>query len=215
MQPAVNCARFVVSCLRRVVRWRVTRCPMWWCCFPGSPAARSSNAGKWSGAFGRHHRQGAVTLGGSMERTLALPDDDPSRTISDDGIVADALIPDLHLIPGLLEDRRLHGIANDLRRDFDVRAGRELLPVSLRLAPRQPRRGAQARDGGDSLADGMAAIERQRRREAHPDRALDGRAGRAVTSSNASRDGRTPRRSSPSARPTAARSTPSTCSPTG
>ena len=35
-----------------------------------------------------------------MERTLALPNDDPTRDELDDGIVADALIPDLHLIPG-------------------------------------------------------------------------------------------------------------------
>jgi len=34
------------------------------------------------------------TLGGSMEHTLALPNDDLTRDELDDGIVADALIPD-------------------------------------------------------------------------------------------------------------------------
>jgi pimeloyl-ACP methyl ester carboxylesterase len=64
-----------------------------------------------------------LTLGGSMERTLALPNDDPSRDDLDDGIVADALIPDLHLIPGFWKIDGYTKIAEAIAANFEVRGG--------------------------------------------------------------------------------------------
>jgi hypothetical protein len=63
------------------------------------------------------------TLGGSIERTLALPHDDPSRDELDDGIVADALIPDLHLIPGFWKIDGYTTITEVIGASFEVRAG--------------------------------------------------------------------------------------------
>jgi pimeloyl-ACP methyl ester carboxylesterase len=67
-----------------------------------------------------------LTLGGSMERTLALPDDDPSKDDLDDGIVADALIPDLHLIPGFWKIDGYTKITEAIAANFDVRDGENL-----------------------------------------------------------------------------------------
>lgn len=64
-----------------------------------------------------------LTLGGSMERTLALPDDDPSKDDLDDGIVADALIPDLHLIPGFWKIDGYTRTAEALAASFELRDG--------------------------------------------------------------------------------------------
>lgn len=63
------------------------------------------------------------TLGGSMERTLALPNDDPTRDELDDGIVADALIPDLHLIPGFWKIDGYTAIVDAIAANFELRAG--------------------------------------------------------------------------------------------
>jgi hypothetical protein len=64
-----------------------------------------------------------LTLGGSMERTLSLPNDDPSKDDLDDGIVADALIPDLHLIPGFWKIDGYTRIAEALAANFELRDG--------------------------------------------------------------------------------------------
>jgi hypothetical protein len=65
-----------------------------------------------------------LTLGASMERTLALPDDDPSKEDLDDGIVADALIPDLHLLPGLWKIDGYTKITEAIAANFEVREGK-------------------------------------------------------------------------------------------
>lgn len=67
-----------------------------------------------------------LTLGGNMERTLALPDDDPSEDDLDDGIVADALIPDLHLLPGLWKIDGYTKIVETITANFEVRDGENL-----------------------------------------------------------------------------------------
>jgi hypothetical protein len=67
--------------------------------------------------------KGLWTLGGSLERALALPDDDVSRDELDDGIVADALIPDLHLIPGFWKIDGYTAIVDAITANFEVRAG--------------------------------------------------------------------------------------------
>jgi hypothetical protein len=64
-----------------------------------------------------------LTLGGSMERNLALPNDDPSKDDLDDGIAADALIPDLHLIPGFWKIDGYTKVAEVIAASFDVRDG--------------------------------------------------------------------------------------------
>lgn len=64
-----------------------------------------------------------LTLGGSMERTLALPNDDPDKDRLDDGIVADSLIPDLHLIPGFWKIDGYTKVAEVITASFDVREG--------------------------------------------------------------------------------------------
>ncbi len=64
-----------------------------------------------------------LTLGTSMERALALPDDDPTRDDLDDGIVADALIPDLHLIPGFWKIDGYTRVAEALTVAFELRDG--------------------------------------------------------------------------------------------
>ena len=63
------------------------------------------------------------TRGGSMERALALPNDDPTRDELDDGIVADELIPDLHLIPGFWKIDGYTAIVSAIAANFEVRAG--------------------------------------------------------------------------------------------
>jgi pimeloyl-ACP methyl ester carboxylesterase len=71
---------------------------------------------------------GAVTRalftgGHSIIRALELGGDDPEREALDDGVTADALIPDLHLIPGLWKIDGYSLVADTIRRVFDVREG--------------------------------------------------------------------------------------------
>ena len=97
---------------------------MWSCCFPGITGSQLRQRGKvvWGYSAGTIVK-GLWTLGGSLERTLALPHDDQCRDELDDGIVADALIPDLHLIPGFWKIDGYTRITDAIATSFDVRAG--------------------------------------------------------------------------------------------
>ena len=64
------------------------------------------------------------TLGGSMEKALALPHDDPAVDDLGDGIVADALMPDLHLLPGIWKIDGYTKISESIKASFDVTEGR-------------------------------------------------------------------------------------------
>ena len=68
--------------------------------------------------------QALLTLGGSMETALALPHDDPAVDDLGDGIVADAVMPDLHLLPGIWKIDGYGRIAEAIKSGFDVTEGR-------------------------------------------------------------------------------------------
>jgi hypothetical protein len=68
------------------------------------------------------------TGGGSMARDLALPHDDPQRESLDDGITADALMPDLHLLPGIWKIDGYSKIADAIKSNFEVTEGRNFFP---------------------------------------------------------------------------------------
>jgi hypothetical protein len=68
------------------------------------------------------------TLGGSMQRALALPHDDPAVDDLGDGIVADALMPDLHLLPGIWKIDGYGKIAEAIKAAFDVTEGENFFP---------------------------------------------------------------------------------------
>jgi pimeloyl-ACP methyl ester carboxylesterase len=65
-----------------------------------------------------------ATLGDSLERDLALPDDDPDIDDLGDGIVADALMPDLHLLPGLWKIDGYGKIVKAITSSFEVTEGK-------------------------------------------------------------------------------------------
>jgi pimeloyl-ACP methyl ester carboxylesterase len=65
-----------------------------------------------------------LTLGGTMERALALPHDDPDVDDLEDGIVADALMPDLHLLPGVWKIDGYGKIADAISAGFEVTEGK-------------------------------------------------------------------------------------------
>lgn len=65
-----------------------------------------------------------LTLGGTMQRALVLPHDDPEIDDLDDGIVADALMPDLHLLPGLWKIDGYGRIADAIKAGFEVTEGK-------------------------------------------------------------------------------------------
>jgi len=64
------------------------------------------------------------TLGGSMETEMALPHDDPTVDDLGDGIVADALMPDLHLLPGIWKIDGYGKIAEAIKANFTVTEGK-------------------------------------------------------------------------------------------
>jgi hypothetical protein len=64
------------------------------------------------------------TLGGSMNKDLALPHDDPQVDDLGDGIVADALMPDLHLLPGVWKIDGYTGITQAILNSFEVIEGK-------------------------------------------------------------------------------------------
>lgn len=62
-------------------------------------------------------------LGASLEKELALPHDDPTVDDLGDGIVADALMPDLHLLPGIWKIDGYTKITEAIRANFEVTEG--------------------------------------------------------------------------------------------
>jgi pimeloyl-ACP methyl ester carboxylesterase len=64
------------------------------------------------------------TRGGSMRKALALPHDDPDTDDLGDGVTADALMPDLHLLPGIWKIDGYAKIADAILASFDVTEGR-------------------------------------------------------------------------------------------
>jgi hypothetical protein len=68
------------------------------------------------------------TLGGSMRQALALPHDDPEVDNLGDGVVADALMPDLHLLPGIWKIDGYTKIAEALQAKFEVTEGKNFFP---------------------------------------------------------------------------------------
>jgi len=64
------------------------------------------------------------TLGGSMRKALALPHDDPEVDDLGDGVAADALMPDLHLLPRIWKIDGYTKIAEAVLANFEVTEGR-------------------------------------------------------------------------------------------
>ena len=64
------------------------------------------------------------TQGNSMRRALALPHDDPAVDDLGDGVTADALMPDLHLLPGIWKIDGYTKIAESVQKKFEVTEGK-------------------------------------------------------------------------------------------
>ena len=134
--------------------------------------ARTCGRRRRARSGGRCGRSGAACA------TSSSTDDPWEQDDLGDGVTATRLMPDVHIIPGLWGDRRLHRHQEDDRRALRRRAGRDLRRDAVRLAPRQPRRGAAAAAARRrEAARGPAA---QPRRQARPDRPLDGWARRPL-----------------------------------
>ena len=97
------------------------------------------------------------TLGGSMRRALALPHDDPAVDDLGDGVTAAALMPDLHLLPGIWKIDGYTKIAEALQANFDVTEGQEFLSLSVRLAAGQPGGGPAVGPGGATAGSAPGA----------------------------------------------------------
>ncbi len=122
--------------------------------------------------------QAVLSLGNSIKH-LALDDDPPDVEDLGDGVTAPRLMPDVHLIPGLWKIDGYGKVETVAGRDVRAREGEELLPVPLRLAARQPGARRAPRASERKVAGRLARAVRQRRCQAHSDRALDGRSRRA------------------------------------
>jgi len=68
------------------------------------------------------------TLGSNMGRDLALPHDDPAVDDLSDGIVADALMPDLHMLPGIWKIDGYGIVAEAIKTNFEVTEGKNFFP---------------------------------------------------------------------------------------
>ena len=99
--------------------------------------------------------QALASLGKSIKR-LELDGDDPDADDLGDGVTAPRVIPDAHLIPGLWKIDGYGKVLEDDQEGVRRRAGRQLLRVPVRLAPRQPRARAQARAREPRLAERLA-----------------------------------------------------------
>lgn len=63
------------------------------------------------------------SIGASMEEALALPHDDPATDDLGDGVVPEALMPDLHLLPGIWKIDGYTMIADAIKANFEVTEG--------------------------------------------------------------------------------------------
>jgi hypothetical protein len=105
-----------------------------------------------------------LTRGRSLVDALALTDDSPDREDLGDGVVADALAPDLHLLPGLWKIDGYSRVADVIQSRFAVREGENFFPF-----PYDWRRDNRA--AARKLARESAEWLR-RRRQVHPDAKL-------------------------------------------
>lgn len=64
-----------------------------------------------------------ITQGGSLARDLAMAHDDPAADDLGDGIVADALMPDLHLLPGFWKIDGYSKCVESIKASFEVAEG--------------------------------------------------------------------------------------------
>ena len=119
------------------------------------------------------------SLGGSIG-DLKLEDDPLDVDDLGDGITAPSVIRDVHLIPGLWKIDGYTKMLRYIEETFDVTRGREPLRVPVRLAARQPRRGAAAAATRPRDWLSAGASRAARRREARARRPLDGRARRPL-----------------------------------
>ncbi|HEY6922980.1 MAG TPA: hypothetical protein VI653_05895 [Steroidobacteraceae bacterium] len=65
---------------------------------------------------------------GGLSAALALPQDDPNVEDLGDGITADALMPDLHLLPGIWKIDGYSAVAQAIKANFEVIEGRNFYP---------------------------------------------------------------------------------------
>jgi hypothetical protein len=70
----------------------------------------------------------ALFAPGGFQQDLALPQDDPEVDDLGDGIAADSLMPDLHLLPGIWKIDGYTAISEALKNQFDVVEGRNFFP---------------------------------------------------------------------------------------
>ena len=91
---------------------------------PGITGSVLKKDGKVVWGFSPGSMTRALFTGGhSITRALELGGDDPERDTLDDGVTADALMPDLHLIPGFWKIDGYSLVSDTVRRVFDVREG--------------------------------------------------------------------------------------------
>lgn len=95
--------------------------------FPGITGSVLKQRGEvvWGFSAGTIGRA-LLTLGGNLERTLALPHDDPNRDDMGDGIEATALMPDLHLLPGLWKIDGYTKMEDAILDAFEMERGKNL-----------------------------------------------------------------------------------------
>lgn len=91
---------------------------------PGITGSRLSKDGKvvWGFSAGSI-AHALLTLGGSLRKSLTLEADPPDRDDLGDGVVADALLPDLHLLPGLWKIDGYSKVADTIQARFEVTEG--------------------------------------------------------------------------------------------
>jgi len=69
-----------------------------------------------------------LTGGDNIRKGLALPHDDPNVDDLGDGVTADALMPDLHLLPGVWKIDGYSKIADAIKATFEVTEGKNFYP---------------------------------------------------------------------------------------
>ncbi|HEU0076655.1 MAG TPA: hypothetical protein VFQ76_03340, partial [Longimicrobiaceae bacterium] len=69
-----------------------------------------------------------LSKGGSMKKALMLEADPPDVDDLGDGVVASALVPDLHLIPGFWKIDGYTRVIDTIQKRFDVTIGKNLFP---------------------------------------------------------------------------------------
>jgi hypothetical protein len=92
---------------------------------PGITGSVLKKHGKVVWGYSAKTIAGALFTGGSnLREALALPHDDPDVDDLGDGVTADALMPDLHLLPGLWKIDGYGAVADALLANFELTEGR-------------------------------------------------------------------------------------------